>query len=68
MPSKMTKNQFYCVSCRARVKLPADKICIGKDKNKKPRLVGKCANCSVKVFRYVAVKDVKKLQDEYKKC
>ena len=68
MPLKLLKNQFYCVGCRDRVKLPSNKIRIGKDINKKPRLSGKCVICDSKVFRYVPEKDLKKLQKEYKKC
>jgi len=71
--TKMKQNQFYCLSCRKRVMIPADDIRLKIFKNYKrlngkvPMLKGYCQKCDTSVYKIIKDKAVKSAQDKYGK-
>lgn len=67
----MSQNQFYCVSCRKRVKCDANDMCLDLLKNKKrgevPALRCVCS-CGTNLIKFVKLDDVEKLADKYGMC
>lgn len=68
----MKTNQFYCVSCRKKVIVSADDICVKYIKNSRvgriPALKGECSKCDTKLTKFVKRDDAKKLEKKYGKC
>jgi hypothetical protein len=64
----MLVDQFYCVSCQKKVRLPSGDIHVKTFKTKRrnvPALVGKCHKCNVKVTKFIKVKDTTKFAKKY---
>jgi hypothetical protein len=66
--AKLRQRQFYCVVCRATRTLRENKICIDRDRNGRPRLVGECSKCDTTMYKYVKFNDEKKLERKYDQC
>jgi hypothetical protein len=70
---KMTKNQFYCVSCRKRVTVPSDEIYMKtyRNKNKKtkqhttPAMRGKHTVCGTNLTKFVSKDKYPQLVKEF---
>ena len=76
MPSKLkkklTQQEFYCVSCRKRVKSAADDMCVQVFKNSRrkggaPALRSECA-CGCALTKFIKDDDKSKLTAKYGKC
>jgi hypothetical protein len=70
---KLKQTEFYCVSCRDRVRLHPDDICVTNFRNKRmeggtPALVGVCNECDVNVTKFIKHKDEDRLADKYGEC
>ena len=69
----MKEREFYCVSCRSRVMVPAEDICVKIYKNKKmvggkvPTLKSYC-KCDCKLTKFIKHKDTNKMIDKFGKC
>jgi|UniRef100_A0A6C0CZL1 hypothetical protein len=77
MPAKLQKKlkeqEFYCVSCRKRVKIEHDDICVDVIKNKKvrggiPALRGICQKCDANVIKFIKVDKKAQMVDKYGRC
>ena len=71
LKTKLKQGEFYCVSCRKRVK--GDDICIKTFRNKRvkggvPTMVGECSKCSTSVFKFIKHSNKAKLTEKYGKC
>lgn len=68
----MKTNQFYCVSCRKKVSILSDNICLKYINNSRvgkiPALKGECNKCDTKLTKFVKRDDAKKLEKKYGKC
>jgi hypothetical protein len=64
LQKKLTQTEFYCVSCRKRVKPSADSIYFGTDKRGHPRLTADCKN-GCQLFKYVKESAVPVLKKKY---
>ncbi len=70
----MKQNQFYCVSCRKVINIPADDICFKYLKNSKmpggkmPSLRAECHKCDTNLTKFVKHKDAEKLKDKFGRC
>ena len=58
----MKSNEFYCVSCRSKVTLPAKHIHVATLRNGKPALRSKCTKCKTNVTKFIKVDDVSKMK------
>lgn len=73
LKAPLKENEFYCVSCRGRVKVDKDDMCVQMLKNKRssdgkvPALRARC-DCKTNLTKFVKRADVKELVDEYGKC
>ena len=67
MAGKMKQNQFYCVSCRKRVMISPEDICVKKAKNGTPMMkaVDKYGH---KCNKFIKQSDYSKLATKYGKC
>lgn len=68
---KLKQDEFYCVSCRARVK--GDDICVDVLKNRRvkggvPTLAGYCKRCGTNVYKFVKRSAKDRLVDKYGRC
>ena len=71
LKTKLKQEEFYCVSCRGRVK--GTDICIETLKNKRikggvPTMVGDCKKCKSEVFKFIKHSQKTKLTKKYGKC
>jgi hypothetical protein len=69
--TKLKQEEFYCVSCRKRVK--GYDICIKTLKNKKmvggiPTMMALCNKCLTTVYKFIKHSDKDRLTDKYGKC
>ncbi len=55
---KLSKNAFYCVSCRHAITLPNDVIDVELDRNGRPRIVAICPHCDTKLYKYISEKSI----------
>jgi hypothetical protein len=75
MPSKLKtplkQQEFYCLSCRKRVKCTATNICVKSFKNKKlgkvPTLRAYCKKCDCYLSKFIKHKDAARLTKKYGK-
>lgn len=51
--TKLRQNEFYCVSCRKKVRIPSDEITLEYDIARKPRLTAYCHRCETALYKYV---------------
>jgi len=58
----MKSNEFYCVSCRHKVTLPAKDIHVATLRNGKPALRGNCKKCKTNLTKFIKVDDVSKMK------
>lgn len=75
LKKKLAANQFYCVSCRARVTVPVGDIGVKTFKNSKrlngkvPMLKGHCHKCGdTPVYKIIKDKAVKSAMERYGKA
>lgn len=74
LKGKLKQQEFYCVSCRKRVKSDADDICVKVYKNKRmydgkaPALRSTCQKCDTNLTKFIKHSDTKRMQDKYGKC
>lgn len=71
LKTKLKQEEFYCVSCQARVK--GQDICIETFRNKRvkggvPTMVGDCPKCSTEVFKFIKHNQKTRLTKKYSKC
>jgi hypothetical protein len=67
LKKKLKQSEFYCVSCQKRVKEPIDCIGVNVDKAGKPRLRSMCHLCDTYLYKYIKLKDEKKMLKKYGK-
>ncbi len=73
LKTKLKENEFYCVSCRARVKSNGDSMYVQVFKNKKmpdglaPALRSNCKACSTNLTKFIKHNSVDKMIDKYGK-
>lgn len=70
---KLSENQFYCVSCRARVTMPKADICVKSFRNKRtgssPALVSKCKKCGgAHLTKWISPDKKAAMTKKYGKC
>ncbi len=71
---KLTERQFYCVSCRKRVTMPADDICVKVFANKRmydgkaPALRSQCSSCGTNLTKFIPHDSTAKMTTRYGKC
>ena len=65
LKSKMKQNEFYCVSCRKKVKAANEDIKIKKDKRGRPRMVADCTKCPHKLYKYIKFDKEKSLKHKF---
>ena len=68
---KMTEREFYCVSCRKRVTLHADDICLKSYTTKGRKtyaLRGACGKCDHMLTKFVSKDHAAKLKAKYGTC
>ena len=77
MPAKLQKklqeHEFYCVSCRKRVKIDSADMCVDIIKKKKvrggvPALRGICYKCDANVIKFIKVDKKAQMVDKYGRC
>lgn len=72
MKRKLHQNEFYCVSCRKAVKIPASDICFrnvnSSKRGKIPMLTGYCSKCDCNLNKFVSNKKATNMKNKYKKC
>jgi hypothetical protein len=72
MPNKLKKplkqTEFYCVSCRKRVKSKPSDICAKTFKNGTPALVSHCEKCDTNLTKFIKHNSLKKMEKKYGKC
>lgn len=64
-------NEFYCVKCRKRVKLPKANMCVKMVHNSKrtvPTLIGHCEKCDCKLHKFIKNSDVSEMTKKYGAC
>jgi hypothetical protein len=66
--SRLKQTEFYCVSCRKRIKMKKDDICVKILKNGTPALVSYCSKCNVNLTKFIKDDSVKKMEYKYGKC
>lgn len=70
--TKLKQEEFYCVSCRKRVK--GDDICIKTFRNKRmvggsvPTMTGTCKKCETNVYKFIKHSAKDRLTEKYGKC
>lgn len=70
LKSPMKQNEFYCVSCRKKVRAHDDDIKIRKDKRGRPRMVASTSStskCNHKLYKYISFDKETKLKNKYNK-
>lgn len=72
LQSKLKQRDFYCVSCRKRVSVPADEMGVQTFKNKKvkggvPALRSECPKCGTNVTKFIKKKDKSKMTQKFGK-
>lgn len=72
LKTKLRENEFYCVSCRARVKSDSDSICVKVYNNSRsgptPALKGECSSCGAKLTKFIKRDSTEKMVSKYGKC
>jgi len=77
MPSKLTtklkQEEFYCVSCRGRVKVEGGDICVKIYNNSKtgrstPALRGRCSKCGTNLTKFIKTTSTSAMLSKYGVC
>ena len=77
MPSKLKKplkeNEFYCVSCRARVYMNSEDMCVKIYKNSRtglntPTLKAYCFECNTNLTKFIKHDSTADMVSKYGKC
>lgn len=73
LKTKLKQQEFYCVCCRKRVKVPADDICVKVYKNYKikggvPALNGICKKCDCNVIKFIKHENKQRMIKKFGKC
>jgi hypothetical protein len=69
----MLERQFYCVSCRKKVTVPTEDICVKIYKNKRvrggsPALIGHCNKCDTRVSKFIQKDKKEAMINKFGKC
>lgn len=73
LKSKLKKEEFYCVSCRGRVKSDNGDICVEIYNNRRtgrkvPALRGSCSKCGTNLTKFIKESDTAARIAEYSRC
>lgn len=73
LKTKLKENEFYCVSCRGRVNVNNDDICVKIYNNSRtglmsPALRGKCTECNTNLTKFITHSSVNTMIQKYGKC
>ena len=67
----LKENEFYCVGCRKRVKIPVANMCVKMNHTSKrtvPTLIGKCEKCKCKLNKFIKNDSVSEMTKKYGAC
>lgn len=73
LKSKLKKEEFYCVSCRGRVKADDGTLCVEIYNNRRtgrqvPALRGSCSKCRTNLTKFIKTSDTAARIAEYSRC
>lgn len=71
--TKLTQNQFYCVSCRKKVSSHPDDMCVEVFKNKRikggvPALRSECTKCGTNLTKFIKHDSKASMIKKFGKC
>lgn len=73
LTSKLKEDEFYCVSCRGRVKSNGGAICVEIYNNRRtgrstPALRGQCAKCGTNLTKFIKTSSTSAMLNKYGAC